>query len=147
MDEILENFIHDGIYFDVTFHSKDHHIIFNVSEVNAILGISNIDEIFDSFDENFKIDGYLTEYGLFRLLMISNKPIAHAFYEWITGVIIYFREQNKTLKIEKIKLQQIKDIANLFEIRNSKQKQATETEEKRTTKRHKLRRQKTINRR
>jgi prophage antirepressor-like protein len=140
MDEILENFIHDGIYFDVTFHSKDldDHILFKVSEVNAILGISNIDEIFDSFDENFKIDGYLTEYGLFRLLMISNKPIAHAFYEWITGVIIYFREQNKTLKIEKIKLQQIKDIANLFEIRNSKQKQATETE---------LRRQKTINRR
>jgi hypothetical protein len=86
--------------------------LFQANQIGKLLGIVNIRDTIKDFSENEKGVGltdtlggkqetiFLTEYGLYRLLGRSRKPIAHKFQEWMvfvlhlltfqTPIIIYF---------------------------------------------------------
>ena len=90
--------------------------LFQANQIGKLLGISNIRENLRDFSDNEKgvsltdtLGGkqetiFLTEYGLYRLLGRSRKPIAHKFQEWMVSVL-------KEIRINGIyKLQQDKEI-------------------------------------
>ena len=90
--------------------------LFQANQIGKLLGISNIRENLRDFSENEKgvsltdtLGGkqetiFLTEYGLYRLLGRSRKPIAHKFQEWMVSVL-------KEIRINGIyKLQQDKEV-------------------------------------
>jgi prophage antirepressor-like protein len=90
--------------------------IFQANQIGKLLGISNIRENLRDFSVNEKVVSltdtpggkqelvFLTEYGLYRLLGRSRKPIAHKFQEWMVSVL-------KEIRINGIyKLQQDKEI-------------------------------------
>ena len=90
--------------------------LFQANQIGKLLGISNIRENLRDFSDNEKgvsltdtLGGkqetiFLTEYGLYRLLGRSRKPIAHKFQEWMVSVL-------KEIRINGIyKLQQDKEV-------------------------------------
>lgn len=90
--------------------------LFQANQIGKLLGISNIRDAIKDFSDNEKDVGltdtlggkqetiFLTEYGLYRLLGRSRKPIAHKFQEWMVSVL-------KEIRINGIyKLQQDKEI-------------------------------------
>ena len=90
--------------------------IFQANQIGKLLGISNIRENLRDFSVNEKVVSltdtpggkqelvFLTEYGLYRLLGRSRKPIAHKFQEWMVSVL-------KEIRINGIyKLQQDKEV-------------------------------------
>jgi prophage antirepressor-like protein len=90
--------------------------IFQANQIGRLIGISNIRENLRDFSDNEKcvsltdtLGGkqeivFLTEYGLYRLLGRSRKPIAHKFQEWMVSVL-------KEIRINGIyKLQQDKEV-------------------------------------
>jgi prophage antirepressor-like protein len=90
--------------------------LFQANQIGKLLGIVNIRDSIKEFSNNEKDVGltdtlggkqetiFLTEYGLYRLLGRSRKPIAHKFQEWMVSVL-------KEIRINGIyKLQQDKEI-------------------------------------
>lgn len=90
--------------------------LFQANQIGKLLGISNIRDAIKDFSDNEKGVGltdtlggkqetiFLTEYGLYRLLGRSRKPIAHKFQKWMVSVL-------KEIRINGIyKLQQDKEI-------------------------------------
>ena len=73
--------------------------LFQANQIGKLLGISNIRENLRDFSENEKVvsltdtvqgsqeTNFLTEFGLYRLLGRSRKPIAHKFQEWMVTVL------------------------------------------------------------
>ena len=75
--------------------------LFKANEIGNIIGIKNIRDAIKDFDEDEKRDDvgltdtigrtqqmlFLTENGLYRLLMKSKKPIARQFQKWICNIL------------------------------------------------------------
>ena len=90
--------------------------LFQANQIGKLLGISNIRDSIKEFSERdkhvvltdtstgLKEANFLTEFGLYKLLGRSRKPIAHKFQEWMVSVL-------KEIRINGIyKLQQDKEI-------------------------------------
>lgn len=73
--------------------------LFQANQIGKLLGISNIREGLRDFSSNEKVvtksdtnggsqeTNFLTEFGLYRLLGRSRRPIAHKFQEWMVTVL------------------------------------------------------------
>ncbi len=105
--DILKAFVLDGTAHTVTILWENGKPLFRASEIGNILEIKNIRTSIVSFDEDEKVvritDGpggpqetlFLTESGVYRLLMNSRKPIARPFQKWVCKVLESIRETGK----------------------------------------------------
>jgi prophage antirepressor-like protein len=112
--DILKSFILNETEYNINILWENEKPLFKANEIGKILDIKNIRSSIEDFDNDEKvvreiyyIHGgnqetlFLTETGLYRLLMRSNKPIARPFQKWISSVLISIREKGKyELKIK-----------------------------------------------
>ena len=81
--------------------------LFRASDIGKVLGIGNVRESIKNFDQTercisptdtafgVKDVTFLTEEGVYRLVMRSNKPIARPFQKWVFHVIREIRKNGK----------------------------------------------------
>lgn len=115
---ILKAFVLEGKDHNISILWENEKPLFRASEIGEILEIKNIRTSISDFDEDEKgvrsmytLGGhqeilFLTESGIYRLLMTSRKPIARPFQKWVYKVIESIRENGKyelQLKIEETK--------------------------------------------
>ncbi|GAQ92461.1 Protein kinase-like protein containing BRO family, N-terminal domain [Klebsormidium nitens] len=79
--------------------------MFKANDIGTVLGMTNIRATLQSYDEDEKVvktvdslggmqeTTYLTERGLYRLLMQSRKPAARPFQKWVVQVIETIRQK------------------------------------------------------
>lgn len=97
--EVLNAFIFNDSKYDVNIQTENGVTYFKASDIGKILELQNIRASITNFDEDEKgvkeIDTrggkqevtFLTEIGVYRLIMKSNKPIARPFQKWVCNVI------------------------------------------------------------
>ena len=98
--EILKAFIINESTHDIRIVKKDNTAFFCAKDVGIVLGLTNVRMTMASLDDDEKVtlttDGgplgprnstYLTQQGMYRILMRSRKPIAKPFQKWICSVI------------------------------------------------------------
>lgn len=144
--DILQAFILNGTAHTVTILWENGKPLFRASEIGDILEIKNIRSIIRNYDSNkkgvreFITPGglqevlFLTEKGLYTLLMRSNKPNAEPFQEWVTDILISIRETGKyelQLKIDEAKNETREECDKLTK---EQIKEALEEEAKKTKK-------------
>jgi len=106
--DIFKAFILNGTEHNVNILWENNKPLFRASEIANILEINNIHASLVTFDEDEKIIRsvyneihgnrditFLTEIGLYRLIMNSRKPIAKPFQKWVCKVIESIRETGK----------------------------------------------------
>jgi len=105
--DILKSFVLDGSEFAVNVMWDDGKPFFRATEIGAVLGLEKVRTTIAHFDTDEKEEKvahsmggrqntvFLTEAGLYRLLMISRKPIARPFQKWVTSVLVSIRENGK----------------------------------------------------
>lgn len=116
--DIIQTFILDNNSYEVNILWKDGKPLFQANQIAKILDIKNVHSSLNKFNSNQKVlqiadtqggeqyTTFLTEAGVYRLLMRSTKPIAQPFQEWFVNILISIREKGKyELKeeIEKVK--------------------------------------------
>jgi prophage antirepressor-like protein len=117
--EILEAFVINNNEYKINILWKDDEALFKANDIADVLEIQNIRSSIINFDEDEKVlcnsittggnqdTIFLTENGVYRLLMQSRKPIAKPFQKWLCSVIKSIR---KTGKYElELKIQGIED--------------------------------------
>ncbi len=102
--EILEAFVLNGKSHTITTIWEGTKPLFKARDVAILLGLYNVHSSLETFDEDEKAiriteythssqpTAFLTEVGLYRLLMQSRKPIARTFQKWVVRVIQSIRE-------------------------------------------------------
>jgi prophage antirepressor-like protein len=102
--DIIQAFVLNNTQHYVTIHWKDNKPLFRASEVAKIVSIGNISQSLTSFDDDEKVITktdtpggmqdvlFLTEIGVYKLLMRSNKPLAKPFQKWVCKVLATIRE-------------------------------------------------------
>jgi prophage antirepressor-like protein len=102
--DILKAFVLDGKEHNVTILWKDDKPLFRASEVAEIVGIRKVANSLISFDADEKVSHstgtlggtqdalFLTEMGVYRLLMRSTKPLAKPFQKWVCQVLSSIRQ-------------------------------------------------------
>lgn len=105
--DILKSFVLDGTAYSVNVLWDDGKPFFRATEIGAVLGLKNVHDTIKDFDHDEKEERltatrggdqkitFLTEQGLYRLLMISRKPIARPFQKWVFSVLVAIRENGK----------------------------------------------------
>jgi len=105
--EILEAFVINNKEYNINILWKDDEALFRATEIANILEINNIHTSILNFDDDEKIlcniitnsgnkeSIFLTENGIYRLLMQSRKPIAKSFQKWLCKVIKTIRKTGK----------------------------------------------------
>lgn len=116
--DILKAFVLDGKDYNITIKWQDEKPLFRASEIAKVLDIQNISKSLQTFSPAHKVITssytpggvqdtlFMTESGLYKLLMRSRKAKAEPFQEWVTQVLISIRENGK-YELE-IKLQETK---------------------------------------
>lgn len=119
--DILEAFVLNGIEHNVNILWENNNPLFRASEIGNILEIEKIRNSILSFDDDEKVARivgtpggpqetlFLTEVGLYRLIMNSRKPIAKPFQKWVSKVIKSIRETGK-YELE-LKIKEVNDLA------------------------------------
>ena len=78
--------------------------LFQANQIGAQLGLGNIRETIEDFDEDelrvritdtSRAANFLTELGLYRLLGMSRKPLARPFQKWVAKVVREIRPTGK----------------------------------------------------
>lgn len=105
--DILKSFVLDGTEFEVNVLWENDKPYFRAGEIGKILGLAKVRNAIADFDDDEKEEKearsagglqktmFLSETGLYRLLMISRKPIARPFQKWVMSVIVSIRETGK----------------------------------------------------
>lgn len=105
--DVLKCFVVAGCSYSVDIQWIDDKPIVRASDIAAILDMSSIRSSLRDYDHDEKAvltvptpGGpqtvlYLTERGLYRLLMQSRKPIARPFQKWVAGVIESIRAKGR----------------------------------------------------
>jgi prophage antirepressor-like protein len=105
--DIFKSFILDGTNYSVNVLWDDEKPYFRASEIGEILQLVKVRNAISDFDDDEKIEKgalsagglqktlFLTEAGLYRLLMATRKPIARPFQKWVTSVLTSIRETGK----------------------------------------------------
>jgi prophage antirepressor-like protein len=102
--DILKSFVLDGVSHDVSILWEEGKPLMRADDIGKVLGLSNVRTSVQSFDADERCVRstytscgardvvFLTEPGVYRLLMLSRKPIARPFQKWVTQVIVSIRE-------------------------------------------------------
>jgi prophage antirepressor-like protein len=102
--EIVKAFHDNTLSHEITICTIDRKYYFKASDIGIVLGLANIRENLRTIKEEYKlvrkidtIKGqqdsiFLSEKGLYHVLMRSNKPIAVIFQDWVLEVIEKIRE-------------------------------------------------------
>lgn len=124
--DIIKAFNENNMNIEITIKGTIDNPLFKASDIGEVLGLSNIRQNIQDFDESEKgvcltdtIKGsqnivFLTEKGLYKILFKSRKPIAIKFQNWVCDVIKEIRLkgkyelEQKVLKIEEEKTDLIK---------------------------------------
>jgi prophage antirepressor-like protein len=97
--DILKAFSLLDVEYHINIQGTLENPLFQANQIGKLLGISNIREGLRDFSSNEKVvtksdsnggsqeTNFLTEFGLYRLLGRSRKPIAHKFQEWMVTVL------------------------------------------------------------
>lgn len=105
--DILEAFVFDNVKHDITILWEDENPLFRATEIGNLLELKNIFTSITKFKAKHKVlrritsNGgpqevtFLTEYGVYRLLMLSRKKIAEPFQDWIEEIIVSIRKKGK----------------------------------------------------
>lgn len=105
--DILKSFVLDGTEFQVNVLWENNKPYFRAGEIGMILGLAKVRNAIANFDTTEREEKeapstgglqktlFLTEDGLYRLLMNSRKPIAIPFQKWVAHVIVSIRETGK----------------------------------------------------
>jgi len=105
--DILKAFVLRDRTYNVTILWENDKPLFRAREIGDIIDIKNVRTSILSFDADERIvrtmdtNGgeretiFLTEPGVYRLLMLSRKPIARPFQKWVSQVITKIRETGK----------------------------------------------------
>ena len=103
--EILDAFVLNGVNHNISILWKDSKPLFRAKEIGDVLGLTNVHMSIGKFPNSHKALNichtqsgpqevmFLTESGVYRLLMRSRKPIAEPFQEWVCDVICKIREK------------------------------------------------------
>ena len=134
--DILQEFVFNNSSHEVhILRNEDDDPLFRASDIGKVLGIKKIRNSISDFDEIEKVARtvgtlggdqemiYLTEQGVFKLVMCSRKPVAKPFQNWVFKVI---KEIRKTGKYE---LQQ--EISHIKESHESLFRQYKDSEDER----------------
>jgi prophage antirepressor-like protein len=127
--DILQSFVLDGTNYEVNILWKDEKPLFRASEIGNILDIKNVHSAISGFDNTEKEvivsnDNvgkaqnitFLTEDGVYTILMNSRKKNAKPFKKWVCRVLIEIRETGKyELKKE---IDKIKEESDIYKIDN-----------------------------
>lgn len=109
--EIFQSFVLDGSDYRLNVHWEQGQPFFKATEIGNILGLKqSLDKTFNELDSDEKIllkvgdheALYITEAGLYRLLMFSRKPMMRPFQMWIIRIISSIRKKGK-YELEKYK--------------------------------------------
>jgi prophage antirepressor-like protein len=105
--DILKAFVLEEKEHNINILWKDEKPLFRASEIGKILEIKDIHTSIKNFDEDEKCRHivptpggpqetlFLTKYGVYRILMVSRKPIAKPFQKWLYKVIENIEETGK----------------------------------------------------
>jgi prophage antirepressor-like protein len=105
--DILRAFVFNNKEYNITILWENNEPLFKASEIANLLKISNIHSSILNYDDDEKIirnqetnSGnqdiiFLTEFGLYKLLMNSRKSEAKPFQKWLCKVIKNIRETGK----------------------------------------------------
>jgi prophage antirepressor-like protein len=97
--DILEAFVFNGRIHEVTIVHQDNELMFRASDIAKVLEMGNIRSSMKDFDETEKVVHrmdtpggpqetiFLTEVGLYRLIMKSRKDAAKPFQKWVCNII------------------------------------------------------------
>ena len=104
---ILEAFVLNDTKHEVNIIWEDDEPLIRATDIGKVLGIKHIHTSLDKFKSKHKVyrtvssSGgpqetlHFTEAGLYKMLMISRKPIAESFQDWIEDVIKNIRKTGK----------------------------------------------------
>jgi prophage antirepressor-like protein len=96
--------------------------LFKAKDIGDLLGMSNIRETIKGFNHKQKVVSltdtlggqqevtFLTEQGLYKVLMRSRKKIAEQFQDWVCEVVEEIRKKGKYDLQEKLKEKEIKEL-------------------------------------
>ena len=125
--DILKLFVFDNTSHNVNILlDENNDPLFRASDIGKVLSITNIHTSIVDFDEEEKVlrttsthggaqaSTFLTEQGVFKLIMRSRKPIARPFQKWVFNLLITIRKTGKydlQTEIEQIKgdMRKLKD--------------------------------------
>ncbi|KAG5186333.1 hypothetical protein JKP88DRAFT_157118 [Tribonema minus] len=105
--DIIKTFVINNTNYDINIVYHNGFPLFRASEIGAVLGMSNVRQTTRDYDEDEKVViqsdtpgglqnvSMLTELGLYRLLMRSDKAIARPFQKWVCQVLASIRETGK----------------------------------------------------
>ncbi|CAM9214209.1 unnamed protein product, partial [Ectocarpus sp. 12 AP-2014] len=105
--DVLKTFIFDNTEYGVDIQVLDDKPIFKAGQIGTIIGLKNVRTSIQHFDQDEKVVQrmdtlggvqdctFLTEMGVYRLLMRSDKPMARPFQKWVAHVIDTIRETGK----------------------------------------------------
>jgi prophage antirepressor-like protein len=125
--DMIRSFAHDGKNFEVRIEGTRQDPLFNAADVGMVLGLGNVRSSLAGLDQDMKavqiLDtpggqqsmSFLTEPGLYHLVMRSNKPIAKQFQRWVFDVLkrlrldgeVKLKEQIAAKDTEMKQLQQV----------------------------------------
>lgn len=103
--DILQAFVLNDIEHNINILWKDDKPLFRASEIAKVLDIKKIRNSLIDFDNDERVielvntNGgqqkviFLTEIGVYKLLMHSRKPIAKPFQKWVTQILVSIREK------------------------------------------------------
>lgn len=132
--DILQAFVLDGTSHDVSIKWENGVPLFRASDVGQVLEISNIHMSLQTFDEDEKVISkadtpggpqevtYLTEQGVYKLIMRSRKPIAKPFQKWVCNVIVEIRKKGFYELEEQIRGEEQQKIADAIKAEAQKYK-------------------------
>lgn len=105
---------------NITIYGTYENPLFKAKDIGELLDIKNIREIIKNFNNKQRCDvsltdaigreqktTFLTEQGLYKVLMKSRKPIAEQFQDWVCEVVEEIRKQGKYDLEEQLKLKDI----------------------------------------
>lgn len=135
--EYLKAFVLDGTSYEVSIVWEDDKPLFRANDVGKILRHSNIRTLITAYDDDEKVVRkaytpggqqdviFLTEFGLYRVLMTTNKKVKNSFRKWVYEVLTEIR---KTGKYELEKALQAKEEEKQIAIEAALREKAVEQE-------------------
>ena len=105
--DLIQNFVFDDYKHDVSLLKDGDETLFRATDIGKVLGIINIHDSIKDFDEDEKVldstytlggnqnSTFLTEQGVYKLVLKSRKPIAKPFQKWVFNVIKEIRRTGK----------------------------------------------------
>lgn len=109
--EIFNAFFSNGKEYNIRVVQKEGEPLFRADDIGEVLEMVNVRASIVNFDDDERVmvrvhpqgEGgsytrdvtFLTEIGLYRLVMQSRKPIARPFQKWVAGVVKAIREKGR----------------------------------------------------